>query len=596
MDAMLVCALATRAAQLAADDGAASASSSSSYAAFVQDLSRAALERAPSSRPQQFAQVTVSVARLVEQQAMAASTAGGSGDGDEEEEPSATPSAKTSSAWLDSYLAAAEVHLPNFSDRRLCQLAWAAAKLRIAAGERRQLTQHEPASLPLLPSGERWWAALLSEAQDRLPAMRDGRDWSNLLWALARLGVAVPPGWSDDALAALTSAATPATATATLALMRPRERATVLWSLARMGVVIPPGWIARELAPALLARPSLEERLQEAARRREAAARRKSGGAHDQDNSYSVDEPESSRDVAASLWALARWQQLGPWPDVTASAAAAAAARPSGALLVGALAARAADALEREEQQQQTTIEEHHNSSINASLVVSLMSLARLVPAALDPSQAQRWLSLARRAMPSLSGRGLARLAAAVRRLRLRPPPEWMRALQVRVLQLTAAAPRVRAGELAEVLRLFASVRWSPGAGWWAALLASRGVEQLTRAAPARELAALLEACRATLGVGAVALAGRRRRRRSVAEAAAGPDGSGGGLLAAVVLGARHAPAVARWTRMLWERVGAEGADGEGGGDAAAAVLLKRMVGAAEALAPRRMALAGAPS
>jgi hypothetical protein len=640
---MLVCALATRAAQVVvvgtgADDAPPllPSSSSSSFAAFAQALGSAALERAPSSRPQQFAQVAVSMARLVEHQQQQLAGRGDEEEAQEDEtrgeaagSAAALAATTTTAAWLGRYLAAAEAHLPNFSDRRLCQLAWASAKLWTACAkgkgrrkqEQQQRRQHHdppgpPTPLPPLPSGECWWAALLSEAQDRLPSMRDGRDWSNLLWALARLGVAVPPGWSDDALAALTTAASSSPAAASsssppaaapLAIMRPRERATVLWALARMGVAPPPRWVSHELAPALLLPPTREQRRLEAEKRRAAGRQRGreevAGGGGGGDNEE--EEPESSRDVAAMLWALARWQTLGPRPDVTvalassSSSALATAATTTPARLADALAARAADALEREQQQQQQP-SSRLSVTTTASLIISLTSLSRLASSAAaqslgnDPAQRQRWLRLARRAMPSLSGRGLARLAAAVRQLRLRPSPEWMRALQVRALQLATRA-RVRAGELAAVLGLFASAGWSPGAAWWSTLLSSTGFEQVTRAAPMRELVTLLESCRAALGVGAAALARRRRRRKATTRGGgAAGEGESAGLLTTVVLGARHAPAVARWAEVLWERVRvvevADDADDDG-----LVVTRRRIVEAAEALGGGRQAAAVAP-
>jgi hypothetical protein len=577
LDAMLVCALATRAAHLAA--GAAEDDEDADAPAFVASLATAALERAPSSRPQQFAQVTVSLARLV---GAAADEAGRrrrgsskSADGDAE------PLLPSLRPWLERYLAAAEVQLPRFSERRLCQLAWGAAKLwSTAQGAEEEEPQAPP---PPLPAGERWWGALLAEAQDRLPTLRDGRDWSNLLWALARLGVAAPPGWADDALAALTRGdgggngnINSSTSAPVLATMRPRERATVLWALASMGVSPPPGWVERELAPSLLCRLSPAEGRAERARRRERrerpwASRGRMGVLAEEDPDEEEEEPESARDVAVTLWALARWQeQQQPPPALAAD-----------------LAARAAGALDRELPSSPSS----SSAAASHSLVVALASLAHL-PGALrqgdDDEQHQSWLSLARRALPSLSGRGLGRLVRAVSTLRLRrpPSPEWMRALQMRALQLAASA-RIRAGELAAVLRFFAGARWFPGAAWWAALLSATESTGLMRAAPLREVLALAGAVRAALGVGGLAVVKWRRRRRRAGWGDDDEDDEG--LLASVLLlsggkKGRHRPVVLRWAQALWDRVsGAEEDTSE---------VASALVAAAQTLAPRSMAVA----
>lgn len=425
--------------------------------------------------------------------------------------------------------------------------------------------------------------------------------------------------------------------------MRPRERATVLWALARMGVAPPPGWVARELAPALLCRPSADERRAEQARRRERRERPWRGQAalplhllpeqQHQGDGDDAAEPESARDVAASLWALARWQRFGPQPDITAAAApffsaAAAAGAAAPVVLADALAARAALALDRELPSDGAAPSCAAAAAAAAaaaeSLTVALASLARLpthtraglaasAPAAPASAAAfaaaaaaptpDRWLSLARRALPSLSGRALARLARSVASLRARPPPEWMRALQLRALRLLAGGA-LAARELAAVLRLFCSARWSPGSAWWAAVLSATapgaGGGGMLRTAPLREVAALAHACRGALGVGAAALAGRRRRgpggrARAVAAAAAGDGGgAGGGLLAAVVLGARRRAVVSRWADALWERAagGVEQEQEQEEDDAASA---RSLFASAWALLGRRPATAWLP-
>ena len=215
----------------------------------------------------------------------------------------------------------------------------------------------------------------------------------------------------------------------------------------------------------------------------------------DDDDDDDAEEPESARDVAVTLWALARWARQRPRPEQQTAADAAP--------LASALAARAADALDRELPPASSSSSASSPAySASHALVVALESRARLQPPGAAALEQQRWLSLARRALPSLSGRGLARLVRALgggadraRPPAPAPPSSWMRALQLRVLRLAAAA-RVRAGELADVLLFFRAARWCPGAAWWRALLSATEATGLAaRSAPLRE--ALAQGARA---------------------------------------------------------------------------------------------------